>query len=114
MGTLLSEPWIKYKDTYGWHWCQPDTVLEARDRVLCVESKLSLRRREVAIAQLDKLYRPVLTRLYDKPVVMVVAFRHWLGEFSDDPRLTIDHPSELMGVPHSDLKQPFGWNYLGI
>lgn len=108
-GTLRDGPWFRYSDTYGSHWCQPDSVLEAHDRILVVESKLSLRRLDTALAQLTKLYRPTLEMFYSLPVVCLVAFRHWLGDAELE---LVDDPAELVCEPVRSLRRPKGWHLL--
>lgn len=113
-GKLLEGPWIRFSDTYGTHWCQPDHVLEAWDRVLVAESKLSLRRLDTAVAQLTRLYKPCLQFLFPtKPVVMVVAFKHWVKS-DEDPVPMIEELQDLMSLPVKGLRKPHGWNYRGI
>lgn len=109
-GTLHEEPWIRFCDTYGVHWCRPDSVLETHDRLLVVEAKLSLRRYEDAMTQLNKLYRPTLEELFRKPVAMLMAFRHWLPGSFDLPM--VDDPEELLYYPHSRLAKPVGWHFM--
>lgn len=111
-GKLYEGPWIRFSDAYGTHWCQPDHVLDARDRVVVAESKLSLRRLDTAVVQLTKLYRPCLELLLGKPVVMVVAFKHWVkGE--EDPVPMIDELQDLMSMSIRGKIQPKGWHYMG-
>lgn len=109
LGRLYYEPWFRYSDTYGTHWCSPDSLLEYWDRVLVVESKLSLRRLETAITQLTKCYRPVVEHVFEKPVVMIVAFKHW---FVGADIETLECPTEILSIPLSKTKQPYGWHVL--
>ena len=109
-GDLHREPWIRYTDTYGVHWCRPDDVLETHDRVLVVEAKLSLRRFEGGMIQLNKLYRPVLEMIFQKPVAMLLAFKHWLpGEFNMQ---MVEMPEELLYFPPHRLATPAGWHFM--
>ncbi len=109
-GPLLDGPWIRYTDTYGQHWCQLDSALNAKDRVIVFESKLSLRRLSTALVQLTKLYRPTVELIYHKPVVMCVAFHHWIPDTNFDLP-TVDDPAELLTVPLR-CPGPYGWHLL--
>lgn len=111
-GTIHNEPWIRYTDTYGTHWCQPDAVLETYNLVLVTEVKLSLRRFKTAKAQLQSLYRPVLAKIFSKPVVTLIAFKHWTSDVEPDAFLPVDHPKNLLSdriTPHGQLR---GWHYM--
>lgn len=108
-GTFRREPWFKYRDTYGIHWCQPDGLLELPDRVITIEVKLSLRRLETALVQLNKLYKPTVEMLFQKPAVPLVIFKHWLGEAEIE---LVDDPEELVYKTLSSIRQPHGWHYL--
>lgn len=109
-GPLLEEPWFRYADTYGVHWCRPDSVLELHDRVLVVEAKLSLRRYEDAMTQLNKLYRPVVGEFFSKPVAMVMAFKHWIPGVWTFP--LVQSPEETFTFPIGKLKEPVGWHVM--
>ena len=107
-GMLLDSPWFKYYDVNGSHWAQPDSVVVCSDRTIVVESKLSLRRLDIAKAQLYKLYIPILWAVFEKPVFPVVAFHHWVREHADFP--TIAEPKEILTMPVRH--QPIGWHLL--
>lgn len=83
----------------------------AHDRVLVVEAKLSLMRLDAAIKQLTKLYRPTVELIFQKPVIMLVAFRNWII-CDEDPIEMIENPEELFGLRITDLKIPRGWHVL--
>ena len=111
-GYLLNDQWLRYIDTYGTHFCQPDAFLVTDSRVLVVEAKLSLRRLDTAVVQLTKLYSPVLEHIFEVPVAMVVAFRHWIR--CDEPPIeTVDDPADLLSWPVARLREPVGWHHLG-
>ena len=106
-GAFYDSPWFSYIDTYGRHWCQPDIVVDLPNRVVVVEAKLSLRRLETGLVQLTKLYRPTMEKFFGKPAVLVLAFKHFLGQIDLD---LIDEPEELLTQPSS--ARPLGWHYL--
>ena len=107
-GELLDSPWFKYHDSLGSHWAQPDSVVLLADRTIVVESKLSLRRLDTALAQLYRLYIPILWTVFEKPVFPIVAFKHWVAEHSAFP--TLDNPKEILTMPVSP--KPIGWHLL--
>lgn len=113
-GRLYEGPWIRFRDSYGTHWCQPDHVLEAWDRIILAESKLSLRRLDTAVTQLTRLYRPCLQMIFpSKPIVMIVAFKHWLKGV-EDPVPMISDLQDLMSMPLTGKIQPKGWHFMGL
>lgn len=109
-GHLTSEQWIKFTDNGKVHYCRPDSILVSWDRVVVVETKLSLRQLAKALSQL-RLYKPLLERIFNKPVVCVVAFKHWVIG-SQDCLPMIKHPEEIVTVPLRGLNKPLGWNYM--
>jgi len=112
-GDLHEGPWIRYTDTYGVHWCQPDSLVETNDRVLIVEAKLSLMRLDQAKAQLSKLYQPVVEIIFDKPAVLLVAFNNWIRLVDGkEPIETVDNPLALLQRPLRSLKAPLGWHVM--
>lgn len=66
--------WFEFVDANGHGYCSPDLVAVQSDRVLVVEAKLT--DGEAARHQLQHLYRPVLEKVFRKPVHPVVALRH--------------------------------------
>ncbi len=67
-------PWFRYLDGRGWHYCSPDLLLDTGDFVLLVEVKLS----DVAVAwsKLLGLYAPIVELVLAKPVVPVVVVKN--------------------------------------
>lgn len=106
-GTFLHDQWVRYSDANGRHWCQLDALLETYDRVVIVEIKLSLRREETGITQLTKLYKPVASYIYGKPIVPLLVFKHWLGE-SELP--LVSQPEILVYKPVTSAREPHGWH----
>lgn len=109
LGEVLDNPWFKYHDIDGQHYCQPDSVMCLPDRTICVESKLSLRRLDAAISQLARLYVPILWHVFGQPVVPVVAFHHW---FAGAELTLIDDPKSLFHVKPTESHKPYGWHLL--
>lgn len=66
--------WLEYYDVNGRGFCNPDIVLEADDRVLVLECKLT--QTDVAQAQIEQLYKPCLKFMWAKPVFGVGVFRN--------------------------------------
>lgn len=106
-GNLYRDQWLSYNDTHGKHWCQPDAILDLPRHTIVAEVKLSLRREETGIKQLTKLYRPTVGKLFDKPVMLLLIFKHWHGE-SDLPLIT--DLKELLFGHTSYFGQPHGWH----
>ena len=108
-GTLYESQWIRFTDAHGDHWCQIDSMLEARDRIIIVEAKLSLRRLAAALTQLQKLYRPTVELIFGKPALMLVAFKYWVPDAELE---LIDDPEELFCFSPARRPGPFGWHLL--
>ncbi len=108
---LFDGPWIKYLDDSGSHWCQPDSLVIAEDRVLIVEAKLSLRRWKTALAQLQRLYRPAVEHIFQRPSVMCVAFNYWSPD-ADDKIPIIADPVHLLSVSLKHFPGPYCWHKL--
>ena len=110
-GNITEEQWIQFRDGSSIYHCRPDTIVEQWDRVVVIESKLSLRQLPKGLAQL-RLYKPLLEHIYSKPVVTVLAFKHWtVGSAGCLPM--IDDLSHTLTLPLSTLRPIHGWNYLG-
>lgn len=108
-GNIYKEQWIRFKDGSSIHHCRPDTIVDQWDRVVVVESKLSLRQLSKGLAQL-RLYRPLLEYIFDKPVVGILAFRHWtVGSRDILPMIRELH--ETLYTPLPQLRQIHGWNF---
>jgi hypothetical protein len=66
-------PWIGYEEPLGRkRAAQPDVVLFNREYLVVLEIKLS--RCEAGFLQIEHLYAPLLTKLYDLPVAGCVIF----------------------------------------
>ncbi len=112
-GQVFSNQWIRFADTYGTHWCELDLAVDAFDRVVVIECKLSLRRLETGLAQLSRLYRPCVEHIFEKPVVSLLVFKHWVGPYAkEDPIPMLDSPVDAFLRPLHSLKQPHGCHIL--
>lgn len=108
-GNIYNEQWIRFRDGSSIHHCRPDTIVEQWDRVVVIESKLSLRQLPKGLAQL-RLYKPVLEYIFDKPVVTILAFKHWtVGTRDCLPMIEELHDSLYTPLP--SLRQIHGWNF---
>lgn len=107
-GPVHDGPWFRFSDTYGTHWCQPDALAEFHDRVLIVECKLSLRQLDNGLRQLRGLYRPIVELVFDKPAVLVIAFKHWTGIGPEQPFEELEELEQIATIPLSSCKQPYG------
>ena len=109
---VLDSPWIKYSDVSGSHWCQPDFIIDAPDRVIVVEAKLTLRRLGQALVQLQSLYRPCVELVFDRPAVLCVAFHHWIHDVDTSAIPMVDEPEELLYPWHLRAPALYGWHFL--
>lgn len=111
-GNIYDEQWIRFRDGGSIHHCRPDTIVDQWDRVVVIESKLSLRQLPKGLTQL-RLYKPILERIFTKPVVTILAFKHWtVGSSGCLPMIEdIEH---TLTLPLSTLRPIHGWNYLGV
>lgn len=80
--TLLSNPWIQFRDRRGMGWASPDLVLVAKDQVLVFECKRT-RVLEAELA-LCNLYGPLVQRIWNQPTVLISVFNNFdLGHPGD-------------------------------
>lgn len=110
-GNGFSEQWIKFRDGPTIHYCRPDDIIEHWDRVVVVESKLSLRQLGKGLAQL-RLYKPILKHIFNKPVIAILAFKHWTVG-SKDCLPMIDEIHKTLHSPPATFRQTHGWNFIG-
>lgn len=108
-GNHYSEQWIKFRDGSSVHYCRPDDINEQWDRVVVVESKLSLRQLAKGLAQL-RLYTPILEAIFGKPVVPILAFKHWIPGSRDTLPMIDELPATLY-TPLPQLRRIHGWNF---
>lgn len=65
--------WFAYEDRFGKGWAQTDVLMRTPTGIVVVECKLT--RCEEAREQIDLLYRPLLTRVFELPVIGIVVVR---------------------------------------
>src|SRR4249919_967845 len=70
-GEVHSNQWIEFFDLNGRGFAQPDHYIVCDDAVLVFECKLS--QQEAGLVQIGELYRPLLRKIYDRPVIGVLA-----------------------------------------
>lgn len=75
---LISGQWFRFIDANGQGYCQPDHFIVFPDQVLLLECKLTQRDR--AFVQINHLYRPVLSYLYQRPVTGVMVCKNLIQE----------------------------------
>lgn len=68
-------PWIKFVDSRGERWCEPDGLLHFRDTVVIVEVKIKHSAR--AWFQLFEVYLPLIKFLHPDKRVTCVEFTQW-------------------------------------
>jgi len=90
--------WIYFRDACGRGYAQPDFYVLRMDCVLVFECKLS--QCANAFSQINELYRPLLERLYELPVVAVQVCKF----LSEEPKILAEFPN-----PVSEST----WHYVG-
>lgn len=71
---LITDQWIHFQDANGRGYAQPDFYAVLDDRVLLFEAKLT--QNDSAKDQCLKLYVPLLTYIYGRPVVACQVFKN--------------------------------------
>jgi hypothetical protein len=104
-GDLHSGSWLKFLDRNGPGYAQPDHFVLYPDMILLLECKL--KQNTQAEEQLQLLYRPLLERLFSRPVFCLQAFNHW--RFKPN-KMTLLGPNELLAYPREGV---FTWHYMG-
>jgi hypothetical protein len=102
-GSVHSGQWIEFCDLNGRGFAQPDHYMLCDDSVIVFECKLT--QQERGLIQLGQLYRPLLRKIYDRPVVGVLVCRVMRKEC----KRLIDDPSVLLGTTREDI---FTWHWL--
>lgn len=71
---LFAGQWISFVDSNGFGYAQPDFYVVWPDFILCFECKLS--QCPEGFSQISQLYRPLLEKIYSRPVsgVLVCKF----------------------------------------
>ena len=83
----VKSPWLQYIDSEGTHFCQPDLLLTNKNLILLCEIKLT--HTSAAFFQMEKLYRPVLQRIFPQHKILSVEITR-----SFDP--SIRFPQEML------------------
>lgn len=86
--SYLPSPWIEYEDRKGRGRCQPDGLLITPSSVVVFEIKI--RHMPEAWWQLRKLYEPVVTALYKRPIKLIEVVS------SFDPAMPFPEPIEMI------------------
>lgn len=97
MCELIAEQWFSYEDDNGRSICQTDYYLLCDGFILLLECKLT--QTDSAIAQMAKLYKPILEHIYEVPVICVQVCKNLryrppnairdIKQLIDDPRYGI-------------------------
>lgn len=86
--TYKASPWIRYRcHEGGWKYCQPDGLLHLDDRLVIVEVKLS--HCVDAWEQLRKIYEPVISKIYEKPIALLEVAKWY------DPLVLVPEPPQM-------------------
>jgi hypothetical protein len=98
--------WFKYLDANGSGHCQVDILLIGKTNIGLIECKLS--NVEEGRAQIDELYRPILSWHFRRPVRGIVACQHLSPALAGDPHVYSDLKSALRAA-RDDLIPVFHW-----
>lgn len=71
----LPSPWLRFTDSTGNHWCQPDGLLHTKHGLLIVEFKYQ--HTIDAWHQLRLLYEPVVAALHPEHSISVLEIVKW-------------------------------------
>lgn len=102
---LHESQWLRFIDANGRGYAQPDVYLVGSRSVVCFEAKLT--QRDAALAQLGRLYRPLLRHVYGKPVVGVVVCKNLVYR---PGRWQIPGPEEVLDTTQEAI---YTWHWLG-
>lgn len=101
-GAYLPSPWIRFTDSGGQHWCQPDGLLDTPHGLIIVEFKYQ--HTLDAWQQLRLLYEPVVAALHPGRPIAVLEIVKWYDcavAFPEPVRLVADiskHQGRDFGV----------------
>jgi len=102
---IYPSQWIEYEDANGRGCAQPDLYIVGLGQTICVECKLT--QNTAGQRQITDLYRPLLERLYQAPVLGVVA----VNRLVFDPGVySVRSLDELMKKRGTDV---YTWFWLG-
>lgn len=87
---------------YGRGFAQPDFYFVLPGAVLVIEAKLS----QCETRQISHLYKPLLSHLYNRPVVGCLVFKNRIQRGGN----TITNIKDLLGVTEEKI---FDWHFLG-
>ena len=94
-----TETWLRFEDSTGWYWAQPDYYIVYPSYVVLFECKLSQVKR--AWPQMLELYKQRLERIYGLPVACVQGCKRL--RYADEG--IVSHIKEL--------KYGSTWHWLG-
>jgi len=66
--------WMRFEDSNGIGYAQTDSYLVLNSRVICFECKLT--ETLAGYSQLEKLYKPLLQAIYERPIVLVLTCKN--------------------------------------
>lgn len=104
LGSISAGHWFRYHDSNGVCFAQPDFYRECPRVVLVFEAKLTQCR--AGEEQIRELYRPLLERVYDKPVVGVLVCKNLIYQ----PEHLIEGPEAALWTTRQEI---LTWHWLG-
>jgi len=96
--------WIEFRDSRGTGFAQPDFFLVGPHSTIVLEAKLT--ETDSGYTQIAALYRPLLSRLFHKPVVGILVCKTLVRR----PERLIISPAELLDTTE---EATYLWHFLG-
>jgi hypothetical protein len=87
VGKLYSDLWLMFEDRNGSGYAQPDHFILQKEQIILLECKLS--QNSVAWKQIEGLYKPLLSHIFQRPVIGIQAFKRMRYDEPDRPRVSI-------------------------
>ncbi len=103
-GELILSQWILFADSNGIGWAQPDAYILMRERLLLLEAKLT--QTDSAVPQLLSLYRPLLSKIYNLPILCIQVCHN----LRYVPKKLVESPQEVLENPGPGV---FTWHFIG-
>ena len=99
---IFAGQWLEFEDANGSGFAQPDFYFLTDRALFCLEAKLTQKLQ--GRLQIDELYRPLLSRIYQKPVVGILVCKNLTrdpGQWKiSNPMEVLDETRELTWMWH--------------
>jgi hypothetical protein len=71
---IFHNQWIRFEDSNGIGYAQPDSYLVLKSRVILFECKLT--ETLAGYSQIEKLYKPLLLAIYQRPIILILTCKN--------------------------------------